>query len=195
MCDTARMTTHTPPSLLAHLWKTTLISGLLALAVGVGILLLPGISIAVAAIFFGAYLVISGISQVVFAFSLHVSAGSRVLLFISGAACLILAVLAFRHLGDAVYLMAIWIAIGFIFRGVATTVSAISDPVLPGRGWNIFFGIITLIAGFIVLAEPFTSIGALALFTGVALIVLGVVEVVAAFSIRKDAKALEPTNA
>ena len=189
------MTTHTPPTLLAHLWKSTLISGLLALAVGAGILARPGVSIAVAAIFFGAYLLISGISQAVFAFSLHVSAGSRILLFISGAACLILAVLAFRHLGDAVYLMAIWIAIGFIFRGVATTVSAISDPALPGRGWNIFFGIITLIAGFIVLAEPFTSIGTLALFTGVALVVLGITEVIAAFGIRKDAKAVESHDA
>lgn len=185
------MTAPNPPSLLAHLWKSTLISGLLALALGVAIVLWPGISIVVAAILFGAYLLISGISQVVFAFSLHVTAGSRILLFISGAASLVLAVLAFRHFGDAVLLMAIWIGIGFIFRGVATTVSAISDPVLPGRGWNIFFGIITLIAGFVVLAEPFTSIGTLALFTGVALIVLGITEVIAAFGIRKDAKAVE----
>ena len=117
------------------------------------------ISITVAAIFFGAYLLVTGIQQVIFAFSLHVSAGGRVLLFISGAASLILAVLAFRHLYDAVLLMAIWIAVGFIFRGVATTVSAISDPTLPGRGWNIFVGVISLIAGVVVLASPFESIG------------------------------------
>ena len=48
-------------------------------------------------ILFGAYLLISGISQVFFAFSLHVSAGGRILLFISGAASFILAVLAFRQ--------------------------------------------------------------------------------------------------
>lgn len=184
------MTAANPPSLLAHLWKSTLISGLLALALGVAILIWTGTSIAVAAIFFGAYLLISGISQVVFAFSLHVSAGSRILLFISGAASLVLAVLAFRHLFDAVLLMAIWIGIGFVFRGVATTVSAISDPTLPGRGWNIFFGIITLIAGFVVLAEPFDSIGTLALVTGIWLIVLGVTEVIAALGIRKGRKAV-----
>lgn len=184
------MTAANPPSLLAHLWKSTLISGLLALALGVAILIWTGTSIAVAAIFFGAYLLISGISQVVFAFSLHVSAGSRILLFISGAASLVLAVLAFRHLFDAVLLMAIWIGIGFVFRGVATTVSAISDPTLPGRGWNIFFGIITLIAGFVVLAEPFDSIGTLALVTGIWLIVLGVTEVIAALGIRKGHKAV-----
>ena len=82
------------------------------------------------------------------ALELGVTAGGRVLLFISGAASLVLAVLAFRHFGEgyAVLLLAIWIAVGFIFRGVAHTVSAISDPALPGRGWEIFFGIISLIA-------------------------------------------------
>lgn len=39
-----------------------------------------------------------------------------------------------------ILLLAIWIGVGFIFRGVAT-VSAVSDKLLPGRGWEIFFGI------------------------------------------------------
>jgi uncharacterized membrane protein HdeD (DUF308 family) len=172
---------------LPHLWKSTLISGVLAVILGILVLAWPGISILVAAIFFGAYLLISGIVQVIFAFSLHVSAGGRVLLFISGAASLILAVLAFRHFGNAVLLLAIWIGIGFIFRGVATTVSAISDPGVPGRGWNIFFGVISLIAGIVVIAAPFESIVTLAIVVGAWLIVIGVFEIVAAFGIRKGA--------
>ena len=125
-----------------------------------------------------------------FAFSLHVSAGSRVLLFISGAASLILAVLAFRHFGNAVLLLAIWIGVGFIFRGVATTVSAISDPHLPGRGWSIFIGVISLLAGIVVMASPFQSIITLALVVGIWLVVIGVFEVVSAFGIRKASQAL-----
>lgn len=141
------------PRLLPHLWKSTLASGILSLILGVLVLAWPGISILVAAMAFGVYLLITGVAQVAFAFSLHVSAGGRILLFISGAASLILAVLAFRHFGDAVLLLAIWIGIGFIFRGVATTVSAISDPMLPGRGWSIFVGVISLIAGIVVMAS------------------------------------------
>lgn len=186
------MQTAAPPTLLPHLWKSTLVSGVLAVALGVAVVAWPGISILVAAIFFGAYLLVTGITQVVFAFSLHVSAGGRVLLFISGAASLILAVLAFRHLFDAVLLLAIWIGIGFIFRGVATAVSAISDATLPGRGWNIFVGVISLIAGIVVLAAPFESIGTLALVTGIWLIVIGVMEVVTAFGIRSASKKFSP---
>src|SRR6202047_2171420 len=133
------MTAPERPKLLKHLWIYTLLSGLLSVILGVLVTLKPGNAVWVAAIFLGAYLLVSGIAQVIFAFSLHVSAGGRVMLFISGAASLILAVLCFKHFGEgyAILLLAIWIGVGFIFRGVATSISAISDPHLPGRGWQI----------------------------------------------------------
>lgn len=181
----------TVPSLLPHLWKSTLVSGVLALALGILTLVWPGISILVAAIVFGAYLLITGIAQVFFAFSLHVSAGGRVLLFISGAASLVLAVLCFRDLYDSILLLAIWIGVGFIFRGVATTVSAISDPALPGRGWQIFLGLISLLAGIVLIASPFESVGILALIVGIWLVVIGVFEIASSFGIRGASKALD----
>jgi uncharacterized membrane protein HdeD (DUF308 family) len=198
-CHTAAMTTQpatpgtTPvPSLLPHLWKSTLASGILSLIVGILVLAWPGISILVAAVAFGVYLLITGVAQVVFAFALHVSAGSRILLFISGAASLILAVLAFRHFGQgyAVLLLAIWIGVGFVFRGVATTVSAISDPHLPGREWSIFVGVLSLLAGIVVLASPFASIVTLALVVGVWFAVIGLFEIVSSFRIRKASQTL-----
>jgi uncharacterized membrane protein HdeD (DUF308 family) len=179
-----------PPALMQHLWKSTLLSGVLAIVLGILVLAWPAITILVAAIFFGAYLLVTGIWQVVFAFSLHVSAGGRVLLFISGAASLILAVLCFRSLQDSILLLAIWIGVGFIFRGVATAVSAISDPTLPGRWWEIFIGGITLLAGVIVLASPFESLATLTLVVGIWLIVIGAMEAVSAFGIRKASKDL-----
>jgi uncharacterized membrane protein HdeD (DUF308 family) len=182
------MTTTAPPSLLPHLWKSTLASGVLAVILGILVLAWPGITILVAAVFLGAYLLITGIAQVIFAFSLHVSAGGRVLLFISGAAALILAVLCFRSLQDSILLLAIWIGVGFIFRGVATAVSAISDPTLPGRWWELFIGVISLIAGLVMMGSPFESLAILTLVVGIWLIVIGVFEVVAAFGIRQAAK-------
>ncbi len=184
------METTAVPKLLPHLWKSTLVSGLLAVALGVLVLLLPGDSIVIAAILFGIYLLVTGIAQVIFAFSLHVSAGGRVLLFISGAASLVLAVLCFRHFGEgyAILLLAIWIGVGFIFRGVATSISAISDPTLPGRGWQIFVGVISLIAGVVMIGSPFESLAILILVVGIWLIVIGTFEVVSSFGIRSASK-------
>jgi uncharacterized membrane protein HdeD (DUF308 family) len=184
------MESTTAPSMLKHLWKSTLLSGILAVVLGVLVWLWPAITIVVAAIFFGAYLLVTGIAQVVFAFSLDVSAGGRVLLFISGAAALILAVLCFRSLQESILLLAIWIGVGFIFRGVATAVSAISDPTLPGRAWEIFIGVISLLAGVVMLASPFTSLEILTTVVGIWLIVLGVFEIVSAFGIRKASKSV-----
>jgi uncharacterized membrane protein HdeD (DUF308 family) len=180
------------PTLLPHLWKSTLASGIASLILGIVVLAWPGISVLVAAVAFGIYLVMIGFAQVMFAFSLHVSAGSRILLFISGAASLILAVLAFRHFGQgyAVLLLAIWVGVGFIFRGVTTTVSAISDPSLPGRGWSIFVGTISLIAGIVVMASPFQSITTLAIVVGIWFLVIGAFEIVSSFGIYAASKKL-----
>ncbi len=183
-----------PPSLLKHLWLSTLLSGILAVIVGVLAWTWPTLTIIVTAIFFGAYLLVTGITQVVFAFSLHVSAGGRVLLFISGAAALILALLCFRSLQESILLLSIWIGIGFIFRGVATAVSAISDPTLPGRVWEIFIGVLSLLAGIFMLAWPLQSLETLTRVVGIWLIVIGVFEVVSAFGIRKASKHLGGTT-
>ena len=141
---------------------------------------------------FGAYLLITGIVQVVFGFSLHTSAGGRVLLFISGAAALILALLCFRSLPNAILLLAIWVGVGFIFRGVATTLSAVSDPTVPGRIWHVVIGVISLLAGIVTLVEPFSSITILAQVVGIWLIVIGVSEIVSSFGIRRATRAHAP---
>jgi uncharacterized membrane protein HdeD (DUF308 family) len=187
------METTAVPRLLPHLWKSTLVSGILALTLGILVYLLPGDSILIAAVLFGIYLLITGIAQVVFAFSLHVSAGGRVLLFVSGAASLVLAVLCFRHFGQgyAILLLAIWIGVGFIFRGVATSISAISDPTLPGRGWQIFLGLISLLAGIVMIGSPFQSLAILTLIVGIWLVVIGVFEIVSSFGIRSASKRVD----
>jgi uncharacterized membrane protein HdeD (DUF308 family) len=180
------METTAVPKLLPHLWKSSLVSGILTLTLGILVYVLPGDSILIAAVLFGIYLLITGIAQVVFAFSLHVSAGGRVLLFVSGAASLVLAMLCFRHFGEgyAILLLAIWIGVGFIFRGVATALSAISDPALPGRGWQIFLGAISLLAGIVMIGSPFESLAILILIVAIWLIVIGVFEIISSFGIR-----------
>ena len=187
------METTAVPRLLPHLWKSTLVSGILALTLGIFTLVWPGKTLLIAAILFGVYLLTTGIAQVIFAFSLHVSAGGRILLFISGAASLVLAVLCFRHFGEgyAILLLAIWIGVGFIFRGVATSISAISDPTLPGRGWEIFLGVISLLAGIVMIASPFESLAILTLIVGIWLVVIGSFEIVSSFSIRGASKRVD----
>ncbi len=187
------MTTTQTRNPLGELWKTVLAWGVLNLILGVAVLVWPGMSILVAAVLFGSFLVISGIAQVVAAFGLDASAGSRVMLFISGAVSVVLGVLAFRHFGEgyALLLLAIWIGVGFIFQGVAEAVVAISHPLLPARGWHIFLGILTVIAGIVVMGWPFDSIVVLAIVAGAWLVVIGITQIIWAFQARRDARTVE----
>src|ERR1700758_2334456 len=184
------MTTLQTPEIFRDLWKTVLASGVMAVILGVVVLIWPGKSILVAAVLFGAYLVVSGIAQLAFALTLGVSVGSRVLLFVSGALSVGRCVVAFGHFGGgyAVLLLAIWIGAAFIFQGVAEAVLATSHPELPGRGWHIFLGVLTAIAGMVVLTWPFDSIVMLAIVAGAWLVAIGICQIVWALQARRTAE-------
>ena len=119
-----------------RLWKWILVAGLLTIVLGVIVLAWPGPTILVASTLFGVYLLLSGLAELFMAFTLPRSAATRVMLFISGALSLVLAIMSFRHFGDgyAVLLLSLWIGIGFIFQGIAGVAAGIGDPDLPGRG-------------------------------------------------------------
>src|SRR5258708_35511088 len=146
-----------------RLWKVKLVAGLLAIVLGAIVLVWPGPSILVASTLFGVYLLLSGLVELFLAFTLPQSAGTRVMLFISGALSLVLAIMSFRHFGDgyAVLLLSLWIGIGFIFQGVTAVAVGIGESELPGRGWDVAAGSISAIAGLGTLVWPFESIPAL----------------------------------
>jgi uncharacterized membrane protein HdeD (DUF308 family) len=181
------MTALQAPEIFRDLWKSVLASGLMALVLGAVMLIWPGKSILVAAVLFGAYLLVSGIAQVAFALTFDVPAGSRVLCFISGALSVVLGLLAFRHFGGgyAVLLLAIWIGVGFIFQGVTEAVLAISHPELPERPWHTFLGVLTTIAGMVIITWPFDSIVMLAIVAGSWLVVIGICQIVWALRARR----------
>ena len=81
-----------------------------------------------------------------------------------------------------------WIGVGFIFQGVSETVLAISFKELPDRGWFIFVGILTMIAGVVTLAS---FIVVLSIIAGVWLVVIGTTEIVWAVNVRSSGQKVE----
>lgn len=180
------MTLHAP-SAARDLWKVVIAWGALTVILGILMLASPGTSIVVAGALLGAYLVMSGIAEMVLASVVSASAGSRILLFVTGGLSLALGVLAFRHLGYtyAVLLLAIWIGVAFTFQGFSEIALAVEDPLLPERGWYIFLGVTSLIAGVVMLAWPFTSLASATIVAGVWLVVIGISEILWALRARK----------
>ncbi len=178
-----------------RLWKWILVAGLLTVVLGAIVLAWPGPTILVASTLFGVYLLLSGLAELFMAFTLPRSAATRVMLFISGALSLVLAIMSFRHFGDAyaVLLLSLWIGIGFIFKGVSGVAVGISESDLPGRGWYIAAGIISGIAGVVVLVWPFDSIAVLTLVAGIWLVIVGITQIIQAFQTRKAANTARQT--
>jgi uncharacterized membrane protein HdeD (DUF308 family) len=176
-------------------WKGKLVAGALTAILGGMVLAWPGPSILVASVLCGVYLLVSGFTEVYLAFTLPRSAAARVLWFITGALSVVMAIFSFRHFGEgyAVLLLSLWIGVGFTFLGVSEVAVAGSLPALPGRFWYIVVGVISMIAGGVVLAWPFDSIVVLDIVSGVWLVVIGVMQIVQAFQIRKDAKKVRQT--
>ena len=88
-------------------------------------------------------------------------------------------------------LRAIWIGVSFIFQGVAEAVVASGFSALPGRAWHVFFGIVCMIAGMVVIAWPFDSIALLAVVAGVWLVLIGGCQIVWALMARKSMDSLD----
>jgi len=174
----------------SRLWKFAMVWGALSAVLGGLILAWPGTSLLVASTLFGVYLLVSGFAGVAMAFTLPEPAGMRVMLFISGVLSVILAVLCFRNFGDPypILLLSIWIGVSFIVQGFAIVAVAISYKALPSRGWYGVLGVLSVIAGAVVIAWPWDSIVVLTLYAGIFLVVMGIVQIVQGFVMRSDSK-------
>ncbi len=169
-------------------WQLLLLTGVTAVALGAIVLAWPGKTLLVAGVLFGIYLVVSGIGYVFAAFGTHTGAAMRVLTFITGVISVVLGFFCFRDKFEAVALLALWIGISWVFRGMTLLATALSLDHLPGRGWQVLSGLIIVIGGGVLIISPIDSIAILTLVAGCWLIAIGIVDVITAFQVRHRAK-------
>ena len=169
-------------------WQVVLLTGVASLVLGVLVLVWPDVSLLAAGVLFGVYLLISGVFQLVAAFGTHRTTALRVLAFVSGALSILLGLFCLRGPMRSVLLLALWIGIGWLIRGITQTLAAASDRSMPARGWQIFLGVLTFAAGIVLIDSPFESVAVLTLVGGIWLVVVGAVEIITALSIRTRAR-------
>lgn len=172
-------------------WQLILLIGITAVVLGVIVLYWPGKTLLVAGVLFGIYLVVSGIGYMIAAFGTHAGAAMRVLAFLTGAVSLVLGFFCFRDRLESILLLALWIGISWVFRGVTLLAAALSFDKLPGRGWQILAGAIIIIGGGVMIIYPYDSIAVLTLVAGCWLIAIGIVDVISALQVRHRLKKVD----
>lgn len=164
------------------------ISGAVAVILGVVLLFWPVKTLAVVAFFLGLYFIVAGIMRLAIGiFSKGITGGIRAMHIVFGALLVFAGIVALKNVTVAAATLVI-LAIAFV--GVAWIIEGIMSIAEAGRaassGWAITFGIISILAGIVVLFLPASSALFLLVFAAVALIVLGIIGIVRAFTFGKD---------
>ncbi len=166
-------------------WGWVLAFGIITLLVGVAALAWPGRTLVVIAVLFGIQLVVMGIFRFAGAFaSDDLTGGTRVLLALLGVLSLIIGLYAVRHVLITLLALVLLLGIFWTVSGAVELFTAISHREMRNRGWNAVMGIVSILAGIVVLAYPAISLVTLAVVLGVWLIIFGAMQVTAAFRIR-----------
>jgi uncharacterized membrane protein HdeD (DUF308 family) len=173
---------------LADHWGLVVVMGALSIALGLLAMFYPGATIVTVAIFFAAWLFVSGIFSLIGSFTRDGDTGSRVLTAIVGVLSIIVGWALLRSPFQSVEVFIFVLGIFWLVQGIMTFVAAFAFK--EGRGWRIFSGILGVIAGIIILTYPISSAVTLAFIGGIWLIVLGITQIVAEFRLRSARRAL-----
>ncbi|GAA0264807.1 HdeD family acid-resistance protein [Saccharothrix mutabilis subsp. mutabilis] len=162
--------------------------GVVTVAIGVAVLVWPGITLLAAAVLFGVQLLVTGVFWLVSSFTAHTRGGGyRVLMGVAGLLALLGGILALRAPFQTVAVLALILGATWVIGGVAEVFHGFG-----ASGWAVFSGVVTLVAGIVVLVAPLSSAVALAWLLGIALVVLGVVSVAGAVTEGRSARAAAP---
>jgi len=164
------------------------IGGVLALIVGILILVWPGKTAAVVTAIIAIYAIAAGLVYAGLGiFSKTKGGRARVGHIVLGILFIIAGVVALFNLAASTAWLALFIGIlvgiMWIVEGIVA-LSTLGDA--AAKGWSIFFAILSIIAGIIVLFSPVWGTIVLWWILGISLIVLGIINIVRAFTFKGD---------
>src|SRR6266566_5778024 len=166
-------------------WGWVLAFGIITIAVGIAALAWPGRTLVVVAVLFGIQLIVMGIFRFASAIAADdMTGGNRILLALLGVLSLIIGLYAVRHVLVTLLALALLLGIFWIVSGAVELFTALSHRNMQGRGWTAVTGILSVLAGFVVLVYPAISLLVLVVVLGVGLLVPGAIQIVFAFQTR-----------
>ena len=164
------------------------IGGVLAVIVGILVLVWPGKTAAVVTAIIAIYAIAAGLVYAGLGiFSKTKGGWARVGHIVLGILFIIAGIVALLNLGQATAWLALFlgilVGIMWIVEGIVA-LSTLGDA--ASKVWSIVFAILSIIAGIILLFSPIWGAAVLWWLLGIALIVLGIINIVRAFTFKGD---------
>ena len=173
--------------LAAH-WGLVVVLGIISIVLGVLAIGYPGATVVTVAIFFAAWLFVTGIYEVIVSFTRDGDTEMRVFHTIIGVLSVIVGFALLRSPFQSVEVMIFVLGIFWLVQGIMTFAAAFS--VKQGRNWGIAMGILGILAGIVILTYPISSAVILAQIGGIWLVILGIMQIVAGYQLRKARTAM-----
>jgi len=151
-------------------WWLLVVVGSLSLVTGLIILIKPGDSLATLAVIAGIFLLVDGVLEFASAFMRSTRDRGMVALF--GAITAIVGVLLIRHPIGGVAAIALLVGLWLIVIGVIRLATAFDEH--AHRDWYAFVGVLELIPGIVIVANPDIGFTTLAILLGIGFIINGV---------------------
>jgi uncharacterized membrane protein HdeD (DUF308 family) len=161
--------------------------GILSIVVGILVIARPVNTLFFVAVLFGIQLVILGIVRIVMAASVSgVSGWLKILSIVLGILTIIAGVICFTRPQASLIILAILLAAGWIADGIGDLARGFSRERSGGeRTYLIILGIVSIIAGLVVVIFPGPSLVLLAQVAGVALLIIGALTCLSAIMARR----------
>ncbi len=169
-------------------WQALLVTGICSVLLGITMAVWPDKTVTVAGTLCGLVLLATAGAQFVVAFGARIATPLRVMEFASGAAAVVLALWCFNS-GQWVLLLALWIGMGWMTRGVVQAIVGAWSEEFDGAGRQEVVGLVTTAVGLVVAVGPFDSLTSLSVGVGLFVIALGASEIFTATRIERSAGA------
>lgn len=151
-------------------------SAVIGIIIGIVALIWPEPTLVVVAVLFGITLIFTGIYRLTMAFSAKLlPTGLRVFLGLMGAIILIAGIVCLFNPAESLVLLAIVIGISWIFQGIQEIAAGLGGALYAPKWFLIGSGVISLIAGIVVLFLPGAAITTFLIVGAILLIVVSVV--------------------
>lgn len=174
----------TAVGMLAGSWRAALFLGVVTLVLGLIVTFHPTTSLNVIAVLLGILMIVSGLFHLIRVFDPRER--HRVWLGIAGLLFIVIGVILIRHLHLTRSIIGLVIGLTWIVQGLTALIGGISGGVREGRAWWIIFGVVSLIAGIVVVSAPASSLDVLAVLLGIWFVVMGIFEIIGGFLIRHE---------
>ena len=117
----------------------------------------------------------------------EVAKGAWIWAVVRGALAIVFGIVALTSPITTAIVLAVVIGVFAVVDGVIDLIDAIRHRGAPGVGLRVFLGVISLLFGLIILIWPGKTLGFMVVLIAIWSILIGVLQIVANVSIRKDA--------